>query len=182
MGVRRHMCARARMCACVCVSCVCAWILCMFGIFGVSNYSSLLQGIEEFHHSGTRLSSIKHPVVKTYPLPWIPMHLYVLGSGSDIKKWRQQHMRSSKSYLAGENSRSSLSWLCLAMTLLKTLFYKQGLSPGWKPKIDDRAMMALVHCFLIEGVSLEKQGFWCCLGGIWRRCWELITVARLSFL
>jgi hypothetical protein len=32
-------------------------------------------------------------------------------------------------HLQGENPRSSLSWLCLAMILLETLFCEHGLSP-----------------------------------------------------
>jgi hypothetical protein len=32
--------------------------------------------------------------------------------------------------LQGENLRSDLNWLCLAMALLKTLFCERGLSPG----------------------------------------------------
>jgi hypothetical protein len=32
--------------------------------------------------------------------------------------------------LQGENPRSSLHWLCLAMTLLNALFCERGLSPG----------------------------------------------------
>jgi hypothetical protein len=47
----------------------------------------------------------------------------------------------------GENPRSGRNWLCLAMALLKALFWERGLSSRWKPKIIDRATMALVHCF-----------------------------------
>ena len=67
-----------------------------------------------------------------------------------------------------ENPRSGLSCLCLAMVLLKTLFYEFGLSPGWKPMIFDRATTALVHCYFPRGIIffLENLDFGCCLGDV----------------
>jgi hypothetical protein len=47
----------------------------------------------------------------------------------------------------GENPRSGLNWLYLAIVLLKALFREWGLSSGWKPKIFDRTTIALVHYF-----------------------------------
>jgi hypothetical protein len=68
--------------------------------------------------------------------------------------------------LQGENPRSGLSWLCLAMILLKALLCERGRSWGWKPKICDRATTVCVHCFLLEGVAFEEAGvlvlFWGC--------------------
>ena len=43
---------------------------------------------------------------------------------------RRQHRGVPSLILQGENPRSGLNWLCLAMTLLNELFYEQGLSPG----------------------------------------------------
>jgi hypothetical protein len=85
------------------------------------------------------------------------------------------------STLQGENPRSGLKWLCLAMTLLKALFYEWGVSRGWKPKLYDRATAALVHRFLLGGVAFGEVGFlvlfwWCSY------CYKkLITVAGLFF-
>lgn len=57
----------------------------------------------------------------------------------------------------GENARSGLHWLYLAMILLKTLFWKLRLSPGRKPKIYDRATTTLVLCFLLGGVAFGES-------------------------
>jgi hypothetical protein len=54
--------------------------------------------------------------------------------------------------LQGEYSRSGLSWLCMSMTLLKALLCERGLSPGWKPKVYDRATMMLMHRFVLEDI------------------------------
>jgi hypothetical protein len=40
--------------------------------------------------------------------------------------------------LQDKNPRSDLNWLCLAMILSKVLFYERGLSPRWKPMINDQ--------------------------------------------
>jgi hypothetical protein len=44
------------------------------------------------------------------------------------------HSRS----LQGENLRSDLNWLCLAVVLLNALLCERQLSPGWKPMIYDQ--------------------------------------------
>jgi hypothetical protein len=62
------------------------------------------------------------------------------------------------STLQGKNPRSGLSWLCVAMALLKALFYERGLSLGWKPKINDRTTTALFLCFLLGGVAFGESG------------------------
>jgi hypothetical protein len=46
--------------------------------------------------------------------------------------------------------------LCLAMTLLKILFWEWGLSSRWKHNIFDRATTTLVHCSLFEGVTFGE--------------------------
>jgi hypothetical protein len=70
------------------------------------------------------------------------------------------------SILQGKNLRSGLNWMCLAMTLLKTLFCERLLFLGWKPKIFDRATMMLVHCFLLKDVTFGEAGllmlYWWC--------------------
>jgi hypothetical protein len=58
----------------------------------------------------------------------------------------------------GENPRSGLNWLCLAMSLLEALFCERKLSLGRKPKIYDRATMVLVYCFLLVGVAFKEVG------------------------
>jgi hypothetical protein len=42
----------------------------------------------------------------------------------------RQHRGVPSLTLQGENPRSGLNWLCLAMTLLKALFCERGLSSG----------------------------------------------------
>jgi hypothetical protein len=55
------------------------------------------------------------------------------------------------------------------MTLLKALFCKRGLSPSLGENLWSmiRAMMALVHCYLLEGIAFGEDGFlvlsWWCL-------------------
>jgi hypothetical protein len=56
----------------------------------------------------------------------------------------------------GESPMSGLNWLCLAMSLLKALFWEWGFSSGWKLKIYDRATTALVHCYLFGGVAFGE--------------------------
>jgi hypothetical protein len=68
--------------------------------------------------------------------------------------------------LQSENPRSGLNWLCLAMTLLKTLFCERGLSSWCKPKIYDRATTVLMCYFLLGGVAfgearLPVLSWWC---------------------
>lgn len=86
---------------------------------------------------------------------------------SQEQQWfvgRQQWRTSSSVVLLGvpshdfqvEKPRFGLHWLCLAITLLKELFWERGLSPGWKPKIFDRATTMLVHCSLLEGVAFVE--------------------------
>ena len=58
----------------------------------------------------------------------------------------------------GENSKSGLNWLYLALALLKSLFWKCGLSPGWKHKIFDRVATMLLQCFLLEGITFWEYG------------------------
>ena len=60
----------------------------------------------------------------------------------------------------GENLRSGLNWLCLAMTLLKVLFCERGLS-GWKLMIGRRRRLCTASFleaslleYLISGVVL----------------------------
>jgi hypothetical protein len=67
--------------------------------------------------------------------------------------------------LQGENSRSGLSWLCMAMSLLKALFSERGLSPEWKSRVYEWATMARVHYFLLEGIAFGEAvlvlSCWC---------------------
>jgi hypothetical protein len=72
-------------------------------------------------------------------------------------QWGRQHGRSSSITFQVENSRSGLNWLCLAISFLKALFWEQGFSSGWKPKIYDRETTALVHYFLLGEASLLKK-------------------------
>jgi hypothetical protein len=61
--------------------------------------------------------------------------------------------------LHGENPRSGLDWLCLTITLLKTLFYERWFSPGWRWR-------RLCTVSFLEASLLEKLDFWCCLGDV----------------
>jgi hypothetical protein len=65
--------------------------------------------------------------------------------------------------LQGENPRSGLNWLCLAISLLKVLLCGRGLFSRMKPKIYNRAITVLVHCSLLGGIA-----FW--------RCWTFGVV------
>jgi hypothetical protein len=69
--------------------------------------------------------------------------------------------------LLGDNPRSDLNWLYLAMVLLKAYFYGRGFSPGFKPMIYDRVTMTFVHCFLLEGVAIGEARLLGCLGGVY---------------
>jgi hypothetical protein len=50
-----------------------------------------------------------------------------------------------------------LNWLCLAMALSKALFWEWCLSSGWKPNIYDRETTALVHCYLLGGITFGED-------------------------
>jgi hypothetical protein len=85
---------------------------------------------------------------------------------SGIRNWGNNTGEVQSPTLHGKKPRSGLNWLCLTMTLLKALFCERGLSSGRKPKIYDRATMALVHCFLLGGVAFREAGllvlsWWC---------------------
>lgn len=86
--------------------------------------------------------------------------------------------------LQGENPRSGLNWLRLAMTLFKVLFCESDFLRGENLWSVIMTMMALVYYSLLGGIVLGVDGFlvlfWWCLV----RCFcfnELVTVARLFF-
>jgi hypothetical protein len=54
-----------------------------------------------------------------------------------------------------ENLRFGLNWFCLSMSSLKLLFWELSFL---KSLFWERAKMALVHCFLFEGVANGEPG------------------------
>jgi hypothetical protein len=67
--------------------------------------------------------------------------------------------------LQGENPRSALIGCVWQLPYLRHCFMSADFSPGWKPKIYDRATMLLVHCSFLEallfGVGLLVLSWWC---------------------
>jgi hypothetical protein len=57
-----------------------------------------------------------------------------------------------------ENPKPRLNCLCLTMILLKALFWERCFFSGWKLKMYDRAMMTLVHYFLLKGDDFGEIG------------------------